>query len=111
LGAGLTLLSPAIRGVLLDTIGIVGVFFVDVITAALAYFGYEPHPCRTVACCWFRKIDMEKYRRWCFVYLGSQLTSQAYHLRSVLFPARYTGICIDTFDDALLGNISLPYGD
>ena len=36
LSSGLTLLSPAIGGLLLSTVGIVGAFFVDVITAALA---------------------------------------------------------------------------
>jgi len=36
LGSSLTLLSPAIGGVLLGTAGIVGAFFVDVVTAALA---------------------------------------------------------------------------
>jgi DHA3 family macrolide efflux protein-like MFS transporter len=36
LSSGLTLLSPAIGGLLLGTVGIVGAFFVDVVTAALA---------------------------------------------------------------------------
>ena len=36
LGSALTLLSPAIGGLLLGTVGIVGAFFVDVATAALA---------------------------------------------------------------------------
>jgi DHA3 family macrolide efflux protein-like MFS transporter len=36
IGSALALLSPAIGGVLLGTVGIVGAFFVDVVTAALA---------------------------------------------------------------------------
>jgi len=36
MGSGLALLSPAVGGLLLGTVGIVGAFFVDVVTAALA---------------------------------------------------------------------------